>query len=103
MKPSNRKSEIANEGKEIIIVPIAITDTLGNLDLVVEALQLAGGDRKKAVLHGNLGDSRTQGRKSEIANEIRLATLILLLKPSNLPVLIGKTAYATRPSKRDLF
>ena len=47
--PSNRQGEIANEGKEILIVPIAIANSLGDLDFVVETLQLAGADRENSM------------------------------------------------------
>ena len=49
MKPSSRQSEIANEGEEILIVPIAVADTLGDLDFVVEAFQLARADRENGM------------------------------------------------------
>ena len=45
-KPGNRQGEIANQGKEVCIVPIAVADSLGDLDLVVEAFQLSRADRK---------------------------------------------------------
>ena len=48
-EPSERQSEIADEGEEVLVIPVAITDTLGNLDLVVETLQLAGADRENSV------------------------------------------------------
>ena len=48
-KPSKRQSKIANEGKEILIVSIAVADTLSHLDFVVEALQFACADRKNGM------------------------------------------------------
>jgi hypothetical protein len=48
-KPSKRQSKIANEGKEILIVSIAVADTLSHLDFVVEALQLARADREHGM------------------------------------------------------
>ena len=48
-KPSKRQSKIANEGKEILIVSIAVTDTFSDLDFVVEALQFACADRKNGM------------------------------------------------------
>ena len=48
-KPSKRQSKIANEGKEILIVSIAISNTLGDLDFVIESLQLARADRKNSM------------------------------------------------------
>ena len=48
-KPSNREGEKANEGEEILIVPIAIANSLGDLDFVVETLQLAGADWENSM------------------------------------------------------
>ena len=48
-KPSKRQSKIANEGKEILIVSIAVADTLSHLDFVVEALQFACADRENSM------------------------------------------------------
>ena len=48
-RTNGRKSEIANQGEEIGIVPITVADALGDLDFVVEALQLARADREKCM------------------------------------------------------
>ena len=37
-EPSERQSEVTDEGEEVLVIPVAIADTLGDLDLVVEAL-----------------------------------------------------------------
>ena len=48
-RTQGRKSEIANQGKEVVIVSIAIADTLGNFDFIVEALQFARADRENGM------------------------------------------------------
>ena len=48
-EPGNRQGEIADESKEIPVIPVAVANTFGDLDLVVEALQLAGADRENSV------------------------------------------------------
>ena len=37
-EPSERQSKVTDEGEEVLVIPVAIADTLGDLDLVVEAL-----------------------------------------------------------------
>ena len=39
-----RNSKIANQGKEEVIIMVSIADLFSDLDLVVEAFELAGAD-----------------------------------------------------------
>lgn len=39
-----RNRKIANQGKEEVIIMVTIADSFSNLDLVVEAFELAGTD-----------------------------------------------------------
>ena len=48
-QPGNRQSEVTNEGEEVLVIPVAVTDTFSDLDFVVEALQLAGADGENRV------------------------------------------------------
>ena len=84
-KPSKRQSKITNKGKEILIVSIAKSDTLGDLDFVVEALQLAGADWE----HG-MGGKAIQARSFQLCelHEGRDAAGFGCIKPA-LPALIG--------------
>ena len=84
-KPSNREGEKANEGEEILIVPIAIANSLGDLDFVVEAFQLAGADRENSV--GGKSNQTRSFQFSEL-HEGRDATCFGRVEPT-LPALIG--------------
>ena len=84
-KPSNREGEIANKGKEILIVSIAISDTLGDLDFVIESLQLARTDRKNSM-----GSKAVQARSFQFRefHQDRDAAGFGSVEPA-LPALIG--------------
>ena len=60
-KPSDRQSEVTNESEEVLVIPVAVADTLGDLDFVVKALQLTGADGEDSV-----GDKPVQARSFQL-------------------------------------
>ena len=43
-RTDRRNGKIANQGKEKVVVAVTVADSFSNLDLVVEAFELAGAD-----------------------------------------------------------
>ena len=84
-QPGNRQSEVTNEGEEVLVIPVAITDTFSDLDFVVEALQLAGADGENRVR-----DKAVQARPFQLGelHKGRNTAGLRCVEPA-LPALVG--------------